>query len=122
MIIIMEIEIIDEPITLDRLELAKRRWFTLSLAEQLGNAGSEFGRAAGARRRGDEPRFESAATRFFELMILTVADPRWRGQRRRELARVKELSGDALYGDDKEAAASLEKYFFQFALLARAGR
>ena len=55
-------------------------------------------------------------------MDLTVADPRWRGGRRKELARAREVSGEALYGGDQASAAGLEKYFFQFALLARSGR
>lgn len=103
-------------------DLARGRWQTLTLAEQLGNVGSEFGRALVARTWGDQSRFENASSRFYELMIMTVADPRWRGYRRQELARVKEVSGEALYGSDQTAAASLEQYFFQFALLARAGR
>lgn len=94
----------------------------MTLADQLGNTGSEFGRALAARSRGDEPRFENAVSRFYELMTLTVADPRWRGRRRQELARVKEVSGEALFGNSQSAAAGLEKYFFQFALLARLGR
>lgn len=100
-------------------DLARGRWHTLTLAEQLGNVGSEFGRALAARTRGDQSRFENSSARFYELIALTVADPRWRGRRRQELARVKEVSGEALYGNDQTAAASLEKYFFQFALLAR---
>ena len=103
-------------------DLAQGRWQTMTLAEQLGNAGSEFGRAVKAQKLNDNSRFEGAAERFIELINLTVADPRWRGRRRQELARVKEAGGEALYGQDLAQAESLEKYFFQFALLARSKR
>ena len=103
-------------------DLAQGRWQTMTLAEQLGNVGSEFSRAIKAREAGNQGRFENASDRFLELLDLTVVDPRWRGYRRRELARVKEASGETLYGIDQSGAASLEKYFFQFALLARANK
>lgn len=106
---------------MQHVDLAQGRWQTLTLPEQLGNAGSEFGRALAARQGGDQSRFENAAARFYELIGLTVADPRWQGRRRRELARVKEIGAGALYDNDQMAAASLEKYFFQFACLARTG-
>ncbi|MDP3956734.1 MAG: hypothetical protein Q8P97_01940 [bacterium] len=99
-------------------DLAKGRWFTLTLAEQLGNAGSEFERALAARAQGDSERFARAAERFYELMNLTVADPRWRGLRRREIARAKEQSTEVLESGNSEAAG-LQRYFMQFAFLAR---
>ena len=101
-------------------DLADGRWFTFTLAEQLGNVGAEFGRAIAARNRGDDVRFESAAARFYELMDLTVADPRWRSLRRRELARTAEICREALAAENEVEDVALEKYFMQFALLARA--
>src|SRR3990167_1782225 len=101
-------------------DLAKGRWFTLTLAEQLGNAGSEFERALAARAQGDSAQFASAAERFYELMNLTVADPRWRGLRRREISRAKEQSAEGLESEGAAGAPGLQQYFLQFALLARA--
>ena len=101
------------------IDLARGKWQTMTLAEQLGNAGSEFGRALKAQASHDHSRFEAATARFFELINLTVVDPRWRGPRRQELARVKELCGHVIFGDDRAEAAGLEKYFLQFAHLAR---
>lgn len=101
-------------------KLARGRWFTLSIAEQLGNAGSEFGRAIAAQSRRDVERAQAALTRFFELIDLTIADPRWRGARRRELVRLREEAATELANQAK-TNASLQKYFDRFAWLARAG-
>ncbi|MDP2934003.1 MAG: hypothetical protein Q8N81_07820 [bacterium] len=97
--------------------LAAGRWFHLSLAEQLGNAGSEYSRALNWKSR-DEGKFNSATARFFELMDLTLADPRWKGAARRELARVREHSAEIFHGE-ATASKTFQKYFDQFAILAR---
>lgn len=98
--------------------LVAGRWQTLSLAEQLGNVGSEVFRAI--RWHHKEPAsFQQAFERALELMDLTIADPRWR--RRRELTRVREVVCDYLVGENtfQADAASLQGYFDQFAVLAR---
>ncbi len=43
--------------------LAAGRWLELSLSEQLGNIGSEYNRAAAAKRKGDWERYEKACDR-----------------------------------------------------------
>lgn len=103
------------------VSLAAGRWQTLSFLEQMGNIGSEVGRAAKAR--GDEERFWPAIGRAYELLGLTIADPRWR-TRLKELTRARELLGDAIGGgrDYGTTFQDLDKYFFHFALAARAGR
>jgi len=105
-------------------ELEAGRWARLSLVEQLGNAGSDVGRAIRARSGGHPERFEPALDRALELLDLTLADPRWAGPRRREIARSCEVVCDYLVGDNEygSTAASLEGYFMTFALAARAGR
>lgn len=103
-------------------ELAAGRWFTLSLAEQLGNVGSEVGRAL--RWRGqDQKLFDVAVDRALELLDLTIQDPRWR-HRLKELCRVREFLWDAVeegrvYGTRLE---DLDRYFLDFALAARVAR
>lgn len=99
--------------------LAAGRWSTFSLAEQLGNIGSEVSRAARAEGNDDE-RFWSAITRALELFDLTLLDMRWRG-RKREIARVRELFCDAVLGGKEygSSLANLMPYFDAFALLAR---
>lgn len=99
--------------------LADGRWHTLSLAEQLGNIGSEVHRSALAEGK-NAKRFLRARDRALELFDLTLADNRWRG-RLREIARARELFCDASTGGASYGTtlASLEKYFDQFAVLAR---
>ena len=100
-------------------ELAAGRWHTLSLAEQLGNIGSEVSRALRSRGK-DDDLFRGAIVRAFELFDLTLEDTRWHG-RFREIARAREVFADAISGG-KEYGSTLEdlmRYFDQFALAAR---
>ncbi len=96
----------------------------MSLAEQMGNIGSEISRARSWRGR-DPARSAAAVDRALELLDLTIADPRWRAARRlKEIARAREVVcdaflGDGAYGRDFE---SLQRYFDVFALAARARR
>jgi hypothetical protein len=93
--------------------LAAGRWQTLTLAEQLGNVGSEVGRAISARERNDTLRFEGAFDRALELFDLTLADQRWNGDRLWEFARAREVACDFLVGDNDygSTAESLDGYF-----------
>jgi hypothetical protein len=101
-------------------DLAAGRWRRLSLAEQLANVGAEVGRM----RRRRAPAEQSAAfERALELIDLTLADPRWRG-RLKEIARARELLCDAADGGRDYGATleDLDRYFLDFAVLARRGR
>ena len=102
-------------------ELAAGRWFTLSLANQLGNVGSEYERALSWKRRGDEHRFEHAFARLLELLDLTIADPRWKNHRLKELTRLREVICDELINDVQEFVhpSDLRQYFLYFGILAR---
>jgi hypothetical protein len=95
-------------------------WATLSLLEQLANIGSEVGRAARAKERQHQERFDRALDRALELFDLTLADARWRG-RRREIARAREVVCDFLVGDNVygSTTTSLDAYFLPFAVAAR---
>jgi hypothetical protein len=61
--------------------LAAGRWVELTLAEQLGNIGSEVGRALRARASGQPARRDAALDRALELFDLTLADARWATRR-----------------------------------------
>jgi hypothetical protein len=102
-------------------DLASGRWQTFTLAEQLGNIGSEVSRARHARE--DNPRFENAVRRALELFDLTLCDPRWK-KRLKEIARARELFCDAVYGGLKYGTSfeDLDRYFTYFALSARLHR
>jgi len=96
----------------------------MTLPEQLGTVGSDVGRALRARAAGDDSRFMPAVERALDLMDLTLADPRWSGPRRREIARAREVVCDHLMGDNVYGStdASLDAWFMAYALSARRGR
>lgn len=100
-------------------ELAAGRWFELSLAEQMGNIGSEVSRAAHWQGK-DEKIFLGAVHRALDLFDLTMADSRWQG-RLREIARAREVFCDAVYGGKEYGTTfrNLQPYFDVFALSAR---
>ncbi len=102
-------------------ELAAGRWFTLSLAEQMGNVGSEVSRALNWQRRGDTGYCLRAFERALELLDLTLADSRSRG-RRKEIARVREALADYFCGDNNFGSSPdlWRSYFDAFAIAARA--
>lgn len=102
-------------------DLGAGRWFTLSLAEQLGNVGSEVGRAVQWRRQGDIENQDKALARAFELLDLTIADGRWqKTSRLKELCRSRELLGFSFYGGEiKSRPEEMERYFYWYARAAR---
>jgi hypothetical protein len=101
-------------------DLAAGRWWALSLAEQLGNVGSEVGRAT--RWAGRNPELAQAALyRALELLDLTLADPRVSRARLREIARAREVVVDFFAGSNEYGSTgpSLQRYFDAYALAAR---
>lgn len=100
-------------------ELATGQWQKFSLAEQLGNIGSEVSRAARWQDK-DEKSFWGAVDRALELFDLTLDDPRWKG-RHWEIARAREVFCDAVYGGKlyKSSLQDLTRYFDIFAFAAR---
>lgn len=98
---------------------SKERWFKLTLAEQLGNIGSEVGRAAKWQGK-DEASFWGAVTRALALFDLTQMDNRWQ-KRRSEIDRSREIFADAVLGgkEYQSSLPELERYFMRFAFLAQ---
>jgi hypothetical protein len=105
-------------------DLAAGRWRTLSLAEQMGNVGTEVDRALRAHQRNDRARWERAFARALELFDLTATDTRWAGPRRREQLRAREAFCSVFLGDAPAPgdAEFLSRYFLQFAVAARRER
>jgi hypothetical protein len=103
-------------------DAARGRWWTLSLAEQFGNVGSEISRAIRWSTKNPETA-QAALYRGLELFDLMLADPQHRGSaaRLREIARAREVVVDYLAGVNEYGSTgpSLQKYFDQFALAAR---
>ncbi|MCD4848272.1 MAG: hypothetical protein K8R76_08785 [Candidatus Aegiribacteria sp.] len=102
-------------------DLAAGRWWELSLYEQLGNVGSEVGRALRWKTRNPQIS-QRAFERALELMDFTLDDPRHRCSvtRLRELARAREVLVDFLAGSNEyqSTADSLQRYFDAFAVAA----
>ena len=99
--------------------LAGGKWFELSLCQQMGNIGSEIGRARRWQSK-DSRQFDNAFFRAVELLDLTLSDPRWR-KRMKEIARAREVVCDTWLGGKEYNSTfdSLEKYFYHFAFAAR---
>ena len=97
------------------------RWCRLSLAQQLGNVGSEVSRALKWRFR-NPTIAQGAIDRALELIDLTLDDPRHRVSvaRLREICRAREVLLDFLVGVNEfgSTEATLQRYFDVFAVAA----
>ncbi|MBU0647739.1 hypothetical protein KJ855_01010 [Patescibacteria group bacterium] len=98
--------------------LQSGRWEKMTLAEQLANVGSEYGRAKKWKEKGNEKMFWGAMDRMLELIDLSINDKRWRGCRLKELVRLRELVCDELL-DESSAMTDFSDYFMRYNLLAR---
>ena len=79
-------------------EMAAGRWAEMSLAEQMGNIGSEVSRTLKARKMGNEARCMKAFERALELFDLTIECTKepWR---LREICRAREEFCDYFMGN-----------------------
>ena len=93
----------------------------MTLAEQLGNVGSDFERALRWKEKNKVELFESSAARTLELLDLTLADRRWHSHRRRELARLREEVCKELFFEKigSGSGRGLQRYFLSMASLVR---
>jgi hypothetical protein len=100
----------------------RRRWAQMGIIEQMGNIGSEVGRAIKARREGAEERVEPAIIRALDLFDATVEAliARRQPHRAKEVLRARTEFMRLFYDDAFEAEADgIERYFMQFAIAAR---
>ncbi len=104
--------------------MTREQWSSLTLAEQLGNIGSDFDRALRWQATGNHSLFQSAAARTMQLLDLTVADPRWQGSRLAELTRVRDEVAAVLRKSPASANSgqSVQRYFLEMATRARRER
>lgn len=93
------------------------RWNALPFYSQMGNIGSEVGRAMNAMKKNDETSVQGAYYRGLDLIDATVLGldslPR-----RRELLRARELFSASI--ESHTVDQKLDDYFMTFAVLARA--
>lgn len=92
------------------------KWANYSLLNQLGNIGSEVGRALNAKKTGDQKRMEGAFYRGLDLFDAS-AEVEILAHRRREILRAREQFVEAILTDKEDS--TLEKYFMEYAIAAR---
>lgn len=101
----------------------RERWARFTIFEQMGNIGSEVGRALSADRRGDTVSRDAAVRRALDLFAATVEDlVSKHSPRLKEVLRARDQFLEQLYGTPTSSAESLDQYFTQFALAARRDR
>lgn len=96
----------------------RKKWAQLSIFEQMGNIGSEVGRALRAKARSDDVSMEAAFRRGLDLLDATAEICAGQESRRTgEILRARELFVSAILTDYDDP--KLEDYFMQFAMAAR---
>jgi len=105
------------------MNLDINRWASMSLAEQMANTGSEVGRSAKWLAKGNKELADGAYLRALDLIDLTIAVGRHGKPGRhallKELCRARDCYTEAFLDRDLASLNSLDKYFYQFALLCR---
>src|SRR5665811_1041910 len=99
-------------------EFDYRKWANLDVFNQMGNIGSEVGRALKAKEQGNKSRTQSAFYRGLDLINATV--DAWAQNKRTgipELLCARELFAQSVLTDKIDP--TLEQYFMQFAIAAR---
>lgn len=96
--------------------LTSERWFKFSVFEQLANVGTDIARAFQGRLRNDRTYEEKAFERAMELLDLTIADPKNKGPRLKELCRVREALKDYFLCDNEYQTTETfwQQYFYDF--------
>ncbi len=96
------------------------RWHTLSLAEQIGNIGSEICRLRKTEERKDAPATEQSFYRALDCIDATISDLRWKW-RLKEIVRLREVLADHVVHAGVYAVPleQLERYCTDFAMIAR---
>jgi len=102
----------------------RERWAKLTICEQLGNIGSEVGRAISAKRNGYDDRMEGAINRALDLFLATIEvliKEKTYIHRAKEVIRARDEFMSLFYHDDFDEieADKIEAYFMNFAYIAR---
>jgi hypothetical protein len=96
--------------------LANGRWAEMSLAEQLGNVGSEVNRSILWRKRGNEVLSHKAFDRALELIDLTIGS-HLRPAALKEVLRLRDLYCEAYLDKNEADLEYVNKYLYYFALI-----
>ena len=106
---------------MNNYQVDRDQWAQLSIFEQMGNIGSEVGRAISAQRRGKTDRVNGAIDRALDLFDATTEVlVKEKSPRTREVLRARDEFLRLFYDGTFESDASgIEKYFTQYAVAAR---
>lgn len=97
------------------------KWAEMDMFNQMGNIGSEVGRALRAKRQGKKDRSQAAFYRGLDLIDATAQ--LWASQKRtglRELLYARDQFAESVTTSNVDE--TLESYFMQFAIAARINR
>lgn len=102
-------------------EFDAQAWAKMDVFNQMGNIGSEVGRALAAKKNGQPRRAEAAFFRGLDLIDETAR--LWATDKKpglKELLYARELFAESITTDKEDP--SLENYFMQYAIAARLHR
>lgn len=101
-----------------RAKIFEQQWKQFSLAQQLGNIGSEVNRAICWKDKGDIKKVNGSAERVLELIDLTITDKRW-SNKLREILFLREVFCDYFFNlsNYNVTTQQLKNYFLPFALI-----
>lgn len=102
-------------------QVNRAEWSRLSIFEQMGNIGSEVGRAIKAHRSGNAKRETGAIDRALDLFDATIESlAAERSIRLREVLLAREEFTRLFFDDAFDSNAdAIERYFMSFAIAAR---
>lgn len=105
-------------------DLTHERWFKFSLFEQLANVGCDVSRIIQWKKKGNIDFSNKAFERALELLDATIADPKNKGPRLKELLRVREALIDYFLYENEYSSTDeqWEKYFYDFSYAAAIAR
>ncbi len=100
---------------------SNQNWAKMDVFNQMGNIGSEVGRALNAKRQGQTERCQAAFYRGLDLIDETAR--LWADEKRvglRELLYARDQFAESI--TTSRVDTTLEAYFMQFAIAARTSR
>ena len=101
----------------------RTKWAKMNIFEQMGNIGSEVGRAIAAKKRDDTTGRDGAINRAIDLFDATAENlAQQKSPRLKEVLRARDQFLSLFFADNFADAEAIENYFMQFALAARSGR
>lgn len=96
----------------------RKKWQSMTIFEQMGNIGSEVGRALNAKKTENSAIMEGAFYRGLDLIDATVEGlVASKSPRTKELLRAREVFSKSILTDDIDSG--IEQYFMDFAVVAR---